>query len=84
MLDQETRKYLQSERGTRIDKAANTLYLSKIFDWFANDFIKHSGSVSEFIKPYVNPEVLSFLDQNPKISYLDYNWALNAKAPLKS
>jgi len=84
MLDHETRKYLQSERGTRIDKAANTLYLSKIFDWFADDFIKHSGSVTEFIKPYVNSEVLSLLEQNPKFSYLDYSWALNAKAPLKS
>ena len=84
MLEQETRKYLNSQRGTRIDKAAKTLYLSKIFDWFSADFIKRSGSVTEFIKPYVNEEVLSLLEQNPKISYLDYSWALNAKEPLKS
>jgi hypothetical protein len=84
MLEKESRNYLNSKRGVRIDNAANKLYLSKIFDWFADDFIKHSGSVTEFIKPYVSTEVLSFLEQNPKISYLDYSWALNAKEPLKS
>jgi hypothetical protein len=83
MLDEETRKYMNSQRGSRIANAENTLYLSKIFDWFADDFIKKSGSVTEFIKPYVNGGVLSFLEQNPRISYLDYNWALNAKEPLK-
>ena len=84
MLDEETRNYLNSQRGLRIDIAANTLYLSKIFDWFADDFIKHSGSITEFIKPFVKAEVLSILELNPKISYLDYSWALNAKEPLKS
>jgi hypothetical protein len=83
MLEEETRKYMKSKRGTRIANSENTLYLSKIFDWFADDFIKKSGSVTEFIKPYVMGGVLSFLEQNPKISYLDYNWALNAKEPLK-
>jgi hypothetical protein len=33
----------------RIANAAKPLYLSKFFDWFANDFIKHSGFVLEFI-----------------------------------
>jgi hypothetical protein len=84
MLEEETRKYLNSKRGTRIDNSENTLYLSKIFEWFADDFIKQSGSAAEFIKPFVNAEVLSFLERNPKISYLDYSWALNAKEPLKS
>jgi hypothetical protein len=84
MLDEETRNYLNSQRGLRIDIAANTLYFSKIFDWFADDFIKHSGSITEFIKPFVKAEVLSILELNPKISYLDYSWALNAKEPLKS
>jgi hypothetical protein len=84
MLEEETRNYLNSQRGMRIDSAAQTLYLSKIFDWFADDFIKHSGSVLEFIKSYHSPEVLLFLKRNPKISYLDYSWALNAREPLKS
>jgi len=81
-LEEETRKYLNSPRGTRIDRAENTLYLSKLFDWFADDFIHKSGSVMNFMRPYLNEETLSFIERNPKISYLDYNWALNALAPL--
>ena len=81
-LENETRKYINSDRGTRIDSAENTLYLSKIFDWFAGDFESKSGSVLAFIKPYLEPAALTFLERKPKIEYLRYNWALNAKKPL--
>ncbi len=82
-LEEETRKYINSPRGTRIDHAENTLYLSKIFDWFAGDFISTSGSVLGFIKPYLDREAMAFLQREPKIAYIHYDWALNAKAPLK-
>ncbi len=82
-LEVETRKYLNSSRGTRIDPAENTLYLSKLFDWFADDFIQKSGSVLEFMRPYLREETLSFIERSPKISYLEYDWALNAQAPLE-
>jgi hypothetical protein len=82
-LEAETRKYINSDRGVRIDYAENTLYLSKIFDWFASDFKNKSGSVLEFIKPYLNESAIAFLDRKPKISYIHYDWALNAQAPLE-
>ena len=82
-LEEETRKYLNSPRGTRTDRAENTLHVSKLFDWFATDFIQKSGSTLAFMRPYLNEETLSFLERDPKISYLEYNWALNAQAPLK-
>ena len=82
-LEEETRKYLNSTRGTRIDRAENTLYLSKVFDWFQSDFIQKSGSVIDFIRPYLRKEVANFLERKPKIDFLNYNWALNAKEPLK-
>jgi hypothetical protein len=82
-LEEETRKYINSDRGVRIDRAENTLYLSKIFDWFESDFIAKSGSVMNFIRPYLREEVVSFLEREPKIDYIHYNWALNAKEPLK-
>ena len=83
MLEEETRKYINSELGTKIDSAENTLYLSKLFDWFAGDFENKSGSVLDFIKPYLDEKALAFLEKNPKIKYLPYDWALNAQAPLK-
>jgi len=82
-LDQETRKYLASDRGLRIDRAENTLYLSKIFDWFGGDFVAKSGSVIDFIKPYLSDKARVFLERNPKIADLEYDWSLNAQAPLK-
>ena len=82
-LEEETRKYINSERGTRIDSAKNQLYLSKLFDWFAGDFEYASGSVLDYIRTYIDKSALAFLDQNPKIKWLEYNWALNAQEPLK-
>jgi len=83
LLEEETRRYLNSERGIRIDEAKNTLYLSKIFDWFEEDFVGKSGSVLDFIRPYLKEEDAAFLDGNPTIAFLDYDWALNAKGPLR-
>jgi len=82
-LEDKTRKYINSSRGTRIDYTENTLYLSKIFDWFSGDFKFKSGSVLGFIKPYLSKEATSFLEQSPKISFIHYDWALNAKEPLQ-
>jgi hypothetical protein len=79
----ETRTYINSRRGTRIDDAENTLYLSKLFDWFAGDFESKSGSVLAFIKPYLEEKTRSFVNRNPRIDFLEYDWSLNAQAPLK-
>ena len=82
-LEEETRKYINSSRGTRIGYAENTFYLSKIFDWFSSDFKSKSDTVLGFIKPYLSKEAMSFLERDPKISYIHYDWALNAKEPLQ-
>jgi hypothetical protein len=82
-LEEETKSYLNSARGTQINRSTNTLYVSKLFDWFSDDFIQKRGSVISFMRPYLDGEVLSFLDGKPKISYLKYDWTLNAQAPLE-
>jgi hypothetical protein len=81
-LEEETRKYLHSKRGLQIDYVENTMKLSKLFDWFAGDFKSKSGSVANFIKPYLDQRAVAFLDRMPKLSYIPYDWALNAKEPL--
>ena len=82
-LEEETRMYLHSKRGLQIDYVENTIMLSKLFDWFAGDFELKSGSVTNFIKPYLDEKAMAFLDRMPKMSYISYDWALNAKEPLK-
>ncbi|MFC1813773.1 DUF547 domain-containing protein [Thermodesulfobacteriota bacterium] len=82
-LEEETRKYINSQRGIRIDYAENTLYLSKLFDWFAGDFEFKAGSVLGFVKPYLSEDVRVFLERKPKMAYIHYDWSLNAQEPLK-
>jgi len=82
-LEEETRRYLNSARGTKIDEAENTLYISKLFDWFAGDFESKAGSILGFIKPHLNKNAVAFLKRNPTIAYIRYDWSLNAKEPLK-
>jgi len=78
-LDAVTREYVNSDRGIRIDRSANRLFISRIFDWFAGDFVAHSGSVVEFLKPYLENDARQFLTEEPGVSYLTYDWALNAQ-----
>jgi hypothetical protein len=82
-LAEETRIYINSDRGTQIDSAKNTLYLSKLFDWFAGDFESKSGSVQNFLKPYLEERTLTFWAKEPKTKFIHYDWALNAQAPIK-
>ncbi|MBW2443168.1 MAG: DUF547 domain-containing protein [Deltaproteobacteria bacterium] len=82
-LEEETRNYINSQRGTRFDPAENILYLSKLFDWFAGDFEYASGSVLDFLKPYLDEQGRAFLDRQPALNYIHYDWALNAQEPIK-
>ncbi len=45
--------------------------LSKLFEWYAQDF----GELTQFINRYSNIKVNS----GTKVSYLDYDWSLNGK-----
>ena len=82
-LEEETRKYLNSRRGIRIEAEENTLDVSKLFDWFKEDFLQKAGSVEAYIRPYLDESARAFLDRRPTISFLGYDWALNAMAPLQ-
>lgn len=48
----------------------DTLFLSRIFDWYGDDF-KKIGGYKKFIKKYIPYK------GNPKIRFNEYNWKLN-------
>jgi len=57
----------------------NTLYVSKIFDWFEEDF---SGDIPGFFLKYAKGDLKKNLErqrEDIKIKYLDYDWSLNGK-----
>jgi hypothetical protein len=69
-LDDAGRNFLRDKSKNRIttDKAE----LSKIFSWFRGDFTK-KGSLADFLNRYSAIKI----NDNTKISSLDYNWNLN-------
>lgn len=50
----------------------NKVEVSKIFDWFSDDF-KQNGSVIDYLNKYSKTKI----NPNAKISYKDYDWDLN-------
>jgi hypothetical protein len=72
-LDEQTRSFLGNV-GKGINIEGETIYISKIFDWFAKDFAsdKKPASVLKFIAQY-NMEAGRFSEYQT----LDYNWQLN-------
>jgi hypothetical protein len=76
----------------RFNAQTNTLELSKIFDWYADDFRKtgtsflgHAGyaSVADVGARYADLLADTEADRqllrakNTKVAYLDYDWSLN-------
>lgn len=69
-LDDQTRLFLNNEKGLLLE--GNRVRLSKIFDWYGEDF-EVFGSLDNFIKLY-RPE----LEFNDVRTNLRYNWNLNS------
>tara|TARA_B100000809_G_scaffold255777_1_gene294813 strand:- start:1531 stop:2298 length:768 start_codon:yes stop_codon:yes gene_type:complete len=57
---------------TKNKLADSKIKVSQIFDWYAADF-KAGGGVVAFINKYATTKVSA----KAKVSYLEYNWALN-------
>jgi len=75
-METASRRYLASGFGARVD--GSTLRLSKIFDWYAEDFGGREG-VLEFVRPRLPTKAEAQLPEAPDIAFLDYNWTLNQR-----
>jgi hypothetical protein len=87
-LEDQTRRFLGDRSRHRYDAQRRVLYLSKLFDWYGDDFalpFRGGSSRAEFLVGYA--EALG-LDQRAiadlqagrlKIDFLDYDWRLNGR-----
>lgn len=81
-LEDQTRKFLADElRGMKVD--GGTLRLSKIFKWYAKDFVP-KGEVTPLtllplLNPHLPPAVAGAAPSLRKLKYMDYDWSLNAQ-----
>jgi hypothetical protein len=71
-LNRQTMDFLKnSGKGLRIDRANNTIHISRIFKWFEKDFGDRDG-VLQFIDRYLGNGYLQY-----RVRYLNYDWDLN-------
>jgi hypothetical protein len=74
-LDEMATAFINDPRSNRLK--GNTLYVSKIFDWFAGDF---NNDIVTFFLKYAKGDLKKQLQAQRKeirIRYLDYDWSLN-------
>ncbi len=64
--------YVNSDRGVRVSADGKSAELSKIFDWYKDDFKADGGAIS-----FINKRRTTPLPNDIKITYQDYDWGLN-------
>jgi len=81
-LDEQVKAWLGDPKRNRFDRAAGKLEISKVFEWFAEDFQKEAGSAQAWIAKF-RLQDKDWLDTKKKlaVTYLDYDWALNDAKP---
>ncbi len=85
-LDDQARRFLSDRTRNRFDPKARALQVSKLFDWYGDDFTKgHRGiaSVRGFLAGYAEPLADAPADralirgQGAPLGFTDYDWKLN-------
>jgi hypothetical protein len=66
------KNYVNSERGVKYDAASKTAELSKIFDWYKDDFKGVGGPLA-----FINKHRTVPIPNEAKINYQEYDWGLN-------
>ena len=72
-LDDAARKFLADKNKNII--TPTDIQISKIFSWYRTDFKTQSGNIIDFLNQYAPVKI----EEDAKISYLDYNWSLNTQ-----
>ncbi|MES1211287.1 MAG: DUF547 domain-containing protein, partial [Acidobacteriota bacterium] len=81
-LDDQTRRFLNGPHGVRLegDGGRLTLKVTKILDWFEDDFDKWGGGQVPFLRKYVSADKAKRIDAAKgkiKLDFDEYSWKLN-------
>lgn len=80
-LDEALRRWLADpDKGARLDASRGVLRLSRVLDWFEEDFAR-DGDIVAAIEPALPDAVrrgLRALGRPPRVRYFDYDWRVNA------
>ena len=84
-LDDSARGFINDPTRNRFDRSERIAYLSMIFEWFEEDFVMHSGSLTKYVKQYVDdPDLARELESETyTVKFLEYDWSLNGVPPVE-
>lgn len=66
-LESQTKKFVNNPAFNKLEK--NAIQVSKIFDWYGEDF----GDIASFVMRYADKTV----KPSAKVTYMEYDWNLN-------
>jgi Protein of unknown function, DUF547 len=78
-LTEQAKLFLRDGVRNQFDHEKKILKLSKIFDWFKEDFTK-TGTLQAFVTPYLTDDPLlrkALESETYEIEFTDYDWDLN-------
>lgn len=82
-LADSTRRFLSDRQRNRFNENPPRLQVSKIFDWYEEDFVDAAGSLHHYLLQYADTLEIpanhrkSLDAEQLKIQFLDYDWSLN-------
>ena len=82
-LDDAARVFVNDPSRNRFDQKEKVAHLSKIFDWFDEDFGDGEQAVLKYLARYVADPALATELRSGKwrVEFLDYDWSLNGQPP---
>jgi uncharacterized protein YyaL (SSP411 family) len=77
-LEDQARVVHAGERWFRYDRQTAVVSLTKLYDWYGDDFTKQGGTVAAYAASYA-PELQRALEAGiqPQVRWLEYDWSLN-------
>lgn len=75
LLERGMRRFVNDPSRNEIDVERRTLRLSRLFDWYAEDFGGPQGRVA-YVDRYADEDVAGF-----DVGFLEYDWSLNVAPP---
>jgi len=79
-LDDQARVFLNGPAGAKISKSGSkaTMTVTKVMDWFDDDFNDWGGGVVPFATKFLNADKKAQLaGAKVKVEFYDYDWNLN-------
>ena len=78
-LDSQARAWIADATRTRFEEQSETIRVSKIFEWFEDDFVRDAGGAIQWIARYAPALQSAWIAdaRAAKLRYLEYDWRLN-------